>query len=252
MFKLEQWSKSFGQRQILKNIDLSADRGQVLTIIGSSGSGKSTLLRTINFLEKPDHGFISLGDQQYDVEQMTAKEMLDLRRRTAMVFQNYALFSKKTVLENVMENLITVKKMSLKEARALAESYLEKVGMKEYADQYPNRISGGQKQRVGIARALAIQPKLILLDEPTSALDPEMVGGILELIQSIAHKETTLLIVTHEMKFARNVSDQVVFLSQGEIHETGTPTEIFDHPNSDKTRAFIEGFTDLNSGTSVF
>lgn len=243
MLKLQNWSKTFGNQQILKNINLTIEEGQVLTIIGSSGSGKSTLLRTINFLEKADQGQITIADKSYDVQQINEAEMLELRRQTAMVFQNYALFSKKTVLENVMENLITVKKKTFKEAKEIAETYLENVGMSKYFSQYPVRLSGGQKQRVGIARALAIQPKLILFDEPTSALDPEMVIGILELIQSIAHKETSMLIVTHEMKFAQNVSDQVIFLSDGEIHEMGTPKQIFQQAKSEKTRAFIQGFS---------
>ncbi|MBG9981411.1 amino acid ABC transporter ATP-binding protein [Facklamia sp. DSM 111018] len=242
MLLLENWSKSYHKRLVLDHLNIQVDTGNVLTIIGSSGSGKSTLLRTINFLEPADEGQITLQQQTLDVQTASHKEILELRRRTAMVFQNYALFSKKTALENVMENLVTVQKLNKQVARDKAMNYLEEVGMQDYYNRYPHRLSGGEQQRVGIARALAIEPEIILLDEPTSALDPEMVSGILDLIQSIAHKDTTMILVTHEMQFAKEVSDQIIFLSQGRILEQGSPQKIFLHPKEERTKAFLQSF----------
>lgn len=245
MLKLENWSKSFNQNTVLNNINLEVPTGNVLSIIGSSGSGKSTLLRTVNFLEPADQGIIQIGTTTKDVAEINQQEILALRRQTAMVFQNYALFSKKTALENVMENLLMVKRMTLSEAKLIAEHYLEIVGMKDRMNYYPNKLSGGQQQRVGIARALAIEPEVILFDEPTSALDPELVGGILDLIMKVAHEKTTMLLVTHEMNFAKQVSDHVIFLDKGNIAEEGTPTQIFDHPQNERTRQFIRGFDSI-------
>lgn len=242
MIKLENWSKSFKNNKVIDQLNIDVPTGQVLTVIGSSGSGKSTLLRTINFLEPADEGIITIGDMQKDAANISEQEILDIRRQTAMVFQNYALFSKKTALENVMENLIVVQRKKEAEAREIAEEYLELVGMSHRKDYYPNRLSGGQQQRVGIARALAINPEVILFDEPTSALDPEMVGGILDLIQQIAHNKTTMILVTHEMNFAREVSDEVIFLDQGRILERGTPVDVFENPENERTRQFIQGF----------
>lgn len=245
MLKLENWSKSFNQNTVLNNINLEVPTGNVLSIIGSSGSGKSTLLRTVNFLEPADQGIIQIGTTIKDVAEINQQEILALRRQTAMVFQNYALFSKKTALENVMENLLMVKRMTLSEAKPIAEHYLEIVGMKDRMNYYPNKLSGGQQQRVGIARALAIEPEVILFDEPTSALDPELVGGILDLIMKVAHEKTTMLLVTHEMNFAKQVSDHIIFLDKGNIAEEGTPTQIFDHPQNERTRQFIRGFDSI-------
>lgn len=242
MLTLKNWNKSYHENHVLKNIELTVGTGDVLTIIGSSGSGKSTLLRSINFLEPADSGIIQIGEVTRDVAKATKADILAVRRQTAMVFQNYALFSKKTVKENVMEALVAVKKMSKKEAIARAEAQLERVGMQDRMDFYPNKLSGGQQQRVGIARALAIEPEVILFDEPTSALDPELVSGILELIKGIAHQQTTMVLVTHEMKFAKEVSDQVIFLDQGKILEQGTSDAIFNHPNEARTKQFIQGF----------
>ena len=243
MLKLSNWNKSFGDHHVLQDIALEVPTGDVLSIIGSSGSGKSTLLRSINFLEPADKGLIQIGDMTQDVEKMTEEDVLHLRRKTAMVFQNYALFSKKTALENVMESLLMVQKLPKKEAREIAYSYLEKVGMADRAGYYPVRLSGGQQQRVGIARALAIDPDVILFDEPTSALDPELVNGILEIIQSIAHNNTTMVLVTHEMQFAKEVSDQVSFLENGVMVEHGSPDQVFNHPENERTKAFIQGIT---------
>jgi ABC-type polar amino acid transport system ATPase subunit len=242
MLTLNNWNKSFKDNHVLKNINLTVGTGDVLTIIGSSGSGKSTLLRSINFLEPADAGTIQIGEVVYDVAKATKRDILAVRRQTAMVFQNYALFSKKTVKENVMEALIQVKNLSKKEAIERAEGQLHLVGMADRMDFYPNKLSGGQQQRVGIARALAIEPEVILFDEPTSALDPELVSGILALIKKIAHQNTTMILVTHEMKFAKEVSDQVIFLDQGTILERGTPDELFNHSKEIRTRQFIQGF----------
>ena len=250
MLKLENWSKSFNKNEVLKNINLEVATGDVLTIIGSSGSGKSTLLRTVNFLEPADKGLIQIGETVKQVEQISQQEILALRRQTAMVFQNYALFSKKTALENVMENLLMVKKMTLADDKPIAEHYLEIVGMKSRMNYYPNKLSGGQQQRVGIARALAIEPEVILFDEPTSALDPELVGGILDLIMQVAHEKTTMLLVTHEMNFAKQVSDHIIFLDQGRIAEEGSPTQIFENPQNERTRQFIRGFEATNASIS--
>ena len=240
MLQLTNWSKDYQGKPVLKDIQLQVDAGQVLTLIGPSGSGKSTLLRSINFLAPADQGQMMLDGQAYDVQQVGQADILQIRRKTAMVFQSYALFSKKRALENVMEHLLVVKKLPLSQAKELAMAYLEQVGMKDYALSYPRQLSGGQQQRVGIARALAIKPKLILLDEPTSALDPELIGGILDLIRSISHQEMALLLVTHEMKFARELSDQVIFLDQGKIVEQGSPDQVFLNPQEQRTQDFIQ------------
>lgn len=242
MLKITNWSKSYKDNQVLQNINFEIKTGDVLSIIGSSGSGKSTLLRSINFLEPADKGIIQFDNEEFDVETITKKDILSIRKKTAMVFQNYALFSRKTALENVTEALTQVQKMSNSEAKRQAEKFLKLVGMEERMDYYPSQLSGGQQQRVGIARALAIEPDVILFDEPTSALDPEMVSGILDLIQQIAHQKTTLILVTHEMKFAKQVSDQVLFIDQGTILESGSADEIFNHPKHERTKQFINGF----------
>ena len=243
MLKISNWHKSFGDHQVLKDIHLEVPTGDVLTIIGSSGSGKSTLLRSINFLEPANQGQIQIGDLHHDVADMKQQDILHFRRKTAMVFQNYALFSKKTALENVMESLLMVQKLPRAQAEEIAHHYLERVGMADRAHYYPVRLSGGQQQRVGIARALAMEPEVILFDEPTSALDPELVSGILEIIQSIAHNDTTMLLVTHEMNFAKEVSDQVTFLENGVIVEHGSPDQLFNHPENERTQAFIQRIT---------
>lgn len=242
MLKLENWSKAFGSNQVLDSINLEVEQGQVLTIIGPSGSGKSTLLRSINFLEPPDQGIISLAGQREDVSQLTPAKILSLRRKTAMVFQNYALFSHKTALENVMEHLLTVKKLDKTEAAERAKAQLDRVGMSDRLDYYPRQLSGGQQQRVGIARALAVEPEVILLDEPSSSLDPERTREILDLIRTLAHSSMTMILVTHEMGFARKVSDQVIFLDQGKVLEEGSPEEVFDHPTSRLTAEFLRAY----------
>lgn len=242
MLKLENWSKAFGSNLVLDQINLQVETGQVLTVIGPSGSGKSTLLRTINFLEPADQGLISLGDLHADAAQLSQAVILTIRRKTAMVFQNYALFSRKTALENVMEHLVTVKKLDKKTAQEIALAQLDRVGMADRLHYYPRQLSGGQQQRVGIARALAVEPEVILLDEPSSSLDPERTTEILDLIRTLAHGHMTMVLVTHEMGFAKEVSDQVIFLDQGKILEQGPPEVVFDHPKTQRMADFLAGY----------
>lgn len=242
MLKLEHWSKAFGTNRVLDQVNLQVETGQVLTLIGPSGSGKSTLLRTINFLEPADQGLITLGDLRADAARVSQADILKLRRKTAMVFQNYALFSRKTALENVMEHLVTVKKLDKQIARQIAAAQLNRVGMSDRLDYYPRQLSGGQQQRVGIARALAVEPEVILLDEPSSSLDPERTTEILDLIRALAHDHMTMVLVTHEMGFAREVSDQVIFLDQGKILEQGPPETVFGHPKTQRLADFLAGY----------
>lgn len=239
MIELQGIKKSFGRNQVLKGVDLRVETGQVVSIIGASGSGKSTFLRTINFLEQADSGIITLDDLRVDTAHAKRDEVLQLCRNTAMVFQSYNLFKHRTALENVMEALVYVQGKSPKEAKELATLQLERVGLQDRLNYYPHQLSGGQQQRVGIARALAIEPKVMLLDEPTSALDPEMVGGVLDVIRSIAEQGLTMLIVTHEMAFAREVSDRVAFFAEGSIVEEGKPQDIFENTRDERTQQFL-------------
>ena len=243
MIRLEKIEKSFGSNHVLRGVDLTVQTGEVVSIIGASGSGKSTFLRTINFLEPADSGVITLDEIQVDAQKATKKEILQLCRNTAMVFQSYNLFQHRTALENVMEALTVVQGKSKEEARQIAQAQLERVGLADRMNYYPHQLSGGQQQRVGIARALAINPRVILLDEPTSALDPEMVGGVLDVIRSIAEQGLTMIIVTHEMAFARDVSDRVAFFADGNILECGTPEELFEHTREERTRQFLKHMT---------
>lgn len=240
MIYLTNIKKSFNEQPILKGINLKIERGEVVTILGPSGSGKTTLLRCINFLETPDEGTVQIGNVQVNSNQTTKKEILVLRRQSAMVFQHYNLFAHKTVVENVMEGLIVSKKVKKKEARKRSESVLEKVGLSDKLNHYPSQLSGGQQQRVGIARALALNPEVILFDEPTSALDPELVGDVLEVIKTIAQEGITMVVVTHEMSFAKDVSDRVLFMERGVIVEEGTPLEIFHAAKEERTRKFLQ------------
>lgn len=211
-----------------------------MAIIGPSGSGKSTLLRCLNLLETPDEGTIEIGDARLDASKFSRKEAHHLRQQTAMVFQNYNLFKNKTALQNITESLLVTKKMTKQQANEIGMKLLKQVGLEQKADSYPVTLSGGQQQRIGIARALAVDPHAILLDEPTSALDPELVSGVLQVIKSIAIQETTMIIVTHEMAFAREVADHVIFMADGHIIEQGTPTELFDETKNERTKRFIQ------------
>ncbi|KMY19281.1 amino acid ABC transporter ATP-binding protein [Bacillus pumilus] len=240
MIKLSNLKKSFGDLVVLDGINLDVQKGQVVAIIGPSGSGKSTLLRCLNLLEIPDEGTIEIGDAKLDASKYTRKEAHHLRQQTAMVFQNYNLFKNKTALQNITESLLVTKKMTKQQANEIGMKLLKQVGLEQKADSYPVTLSGGQQQRIGIARALAVDPHAILLDEPTSALDPELVSGVLQVIKSIAIQETTMIIVTHEMAFAREVADHVIFMADGHIIEQGTPTELFDETKNERTKRFIQ------------
>ena len=239
--------KSFGDNEVLKGIDLTANKGDVISIIGSSGSGKSTFLRCINLLEMPTDGDISVNgeligmiDDRHGNRSVACKKQVQrIRSRLAMVFQGFNLWSHMTVIENVIEAPIHVLGISRSDALASAEQYLKKVDLWERKDYYPSQLSGGQKQRVAIARALAVEPEVLLFDEPTSALDPELVGEVLRVMQSLAEEGRTMLVVTHEMAFARDVSTKVIFLHQGQIEEQGDPKELFDNPKSERVKQFL-------------
>ena len=251
MIQVQNWKKSFGDNHVIKGIDYRIETGDVVAIIGSSGSGKSTFLRTLNFLERADEGILTLDDITLDMsKKISNKQMVEIRKEVSMVFQTFNLFSHRTALENVEEALITVKKMNRKEAREIAETELKRVGLGDRMNYYPHQLSGGQQQRVGIARALAINPKVILFDEPTSALDPEMVGEVLSVIKSIAHQGTTLIIVTHEMAFAKDVADRVVFFNEGVILEEAPAKEFFEHPKHERTIQFIKRINNNNKEES--
>lgn len=240
MIQVENIHKKFDQNEILKGIDLTINQGEVVVIIGPSGSGKTTFLRCLNFLERADKGYLKIGDQQVDFEKVSKKEILDIRKKTAMVFQQYALFSNRTALENVIEGLVIARKVPKKEATEKGRDLLAKVGLEGKEDHYPHELSGGQQQRVGIARALALNPEVILFDEPTSALDPELVGETLEVIKDVAQSGSTLVIVTHEMQFAYEVADRVIFMENGLIVEQGTPEEVFDNTQEERTQNFLK------------
>ena len=243
---VEDLHKSFGDLEVLRGVSLAAHEGDVLSIIGASGSGKSTFLRCINLLEQPDKGNIRIGDEsiRFTMKKNARvpadmKQVERLRSRLGMVFQSFNLWSHMTVLQNVIEVPIHVLGVEKKEARERAEHYLQRVGLWEKRDAYPAFLSGGQQQRAAIARALAIQPRVMLFDEPTSALDPELVGEVLKVIRDLANEGRTMLLVTHEMKFARDVSTQVVFLHEGQVEERGAPDKVFYHPESERCRAFV-------------
>jgi len=243
MLKLTNVHKSFDKVEVLKGISLSVEKGSVTAIIGPSGAGKTTLLRCINFLEKADSGILDFDDIHLNLEKVSKKTMLEIRKKTAFVFQNYNLFANMTALENVMEGLVTARKVPKAEAKDRAMRALEKVGLKDRIDFYPSSLSGGQQQRVGIARAIAVNPDVILFDEPTSALDPELTGEVLNVIKQLASEGTTMIIVTHEMSFARETANQVIFMDKGQILETGNAEEIFTTPKNDRTKQFLASST---------
>lgn len=243
MIMMENIYKSFGDNPVLKGVTLRVETGKVVVILGPSGSGKTTFLRCINFLEKPDSGTIILDDHVVETQKCSHQDILRIRQESAMVFQQYNLFKNMTILENVMEGLVTVKKMKKAEAKAIAEKCIADVGLAERMDYYPSQLSGGQQQRVGIARAIALNPKVILFDEPTSALDPELVGEVLEVMKNVAKMGITMVVVTHEMQFAREVADEVVFMADGVVVEKGSPEEIFEHPKNERTKQFLSRIT---------
>lgn len=239
MLKLEHIQKSFGRQEVLKDVSLEVKTGEIVSILGPSGTGKTTLLRCINYLERADKGKIIIDDISTDCQHVSRKDILNICRNSGMVFQTYNLFKNKTVLENVMEGLRIVKKMPLKQAKALAYEQLERVGMKEFAEKYPSQISGGQQQRAAIARAIALSPSIILFDEPTSALDPELSKEVLNTIKKIAEDGITMIIVTHEINFALEISDRIVLMENGYIVEEGSPKKLLQKPEKERTKQFF-------------
>lgn len=239
MIEVRDVKKSFGHLNVLKGVSIKVDKGEVVVIIGPSGSGKTTLLRTINFLGAADSGILTIGDTTIDMGKASKKQILDVRRKTAFVFQNYNLFANKTALENVMEGLVVARKVSKEEAREKAKNALDWVGLQDKYDSYPAKLSGGQQQRVGIARAAVLDPEVILFDEPTSALDPELVGEVLEVIKRLADQGITMIVVTHEMSFARDVADKVIFMDEGVVVEEGIPKEMLVRPKDPRTKQFL-------------
>ena len=241
MVKIEHLYKEFdSDTKVLKDINLTINKNEVLAILGPSGTGKSTLLRCLNYLTVPTKGIIEIGDIRIDAENHTKKDVIELRKHSSMVFQGYNLFKNKTAIENVMEALVVVQKKPKEEAEKIALELLAKVGMLERKDFYPSKLSGGQQQRVGIARALAVNPNVLLFDEPTSALDPELVGEVLNTIKSLAEEGTTMILVTHEIGFAREVATRVLFMDGGQIAADGTPEEIIDHPENERIQQFLK------------
>lgn len=247
MVELKNIHKSFGGNHILKGVNMSIGKGEVVVILGPSGSGKTTLLRTINFLDAADEGTISVSGFEVDAKKHSKSQVIELRRKTAMVFQNYNLFDNKTILENVMEGLVTVKKFKKSYAKEMSLEILKKVGLEQRCDFYPAQLSGGQQQRAGIARALILDPDVILFDEPTSALDPELVGEVLNTIKAVAQTGITMIVVTHEIAFAREVASRVVFMEGGVVVEEGKPEEILVAPKHPSTQRFLKRITNPNA-----
>ncbi|SFJ77713.1 MULTISPECIES: amino acid ABC transporter ATP-binding protein [unclassified Bacillus (in: firmicutes)] len=241
MISIQHLQKSFGDNTVLQQIDMNVDKGEVVVIIGPSGSGKTTLLRCLNVLETPNSGVIRIGDETLDFSRKVTKQgIVNLRTQTGMVFQHHNLFPHFTARENVMEGLVTVKKVSKEKAKEKAEYFLRKVGLGDKMDLYPFQLSGGQQQRVGIARALAMEPQVILFDEPTSALDPELVQEVLKVMRELAQEGMTMVIVTHEMRFAHQIANRVIFMDGGVIVEQGTPEEVLVHPKEERTKKFLQ------------
>ncbi len=239
MIKLQNIHKSFDDLEVLSGIDLEMQKGEVVAIIGPSGTGKSTLLRCMNCLEKPSDGIIEIDGVKLDSKNITKKQMHNLRQKTSMVFQNFNLIKHRTVIQNISDPLIIVHKMTKEDAENIALEILKNINLLEKKNSYPMQLSGGQQQRVAIGRALALNPTVILFDEPTSALDPELVAEVLELMKKLALKHTTMLVVTHEMNFARNVADRVIFMNNGKIEEQGTPKYIFEECTNPKLVQFV-------------
>ncbi|WP_207626701.1 amino acid ABC transporter ATP-binding protein [Parendozoicomonas haliclonae] len=239
MLTIENLHKSFADQVVLDGIDLQVDEGEIVVVLGPSGSGKSTLLRCINFLEQPEQGQIRVASASVDAAVARNRDIQTLRRQTSFVFQNYALFKNKTALDNITEALTVVKGMSAKDAEEVGRKVLSSVGLADRADAWPSELSGGQQQRIGIGRAMALDAPLMLFDEPTSALDPEKVHEVLELMKVLARQKRTMIVVTHEIPFAREVADRIIFMDGGKVIEQGTPEEVLDNPQDERTRAFL-------------
>lgn len=248
MLEIQGLKKSFGATPILRDVSLHVDQGDVVAVLGPSGAGKTTLLRCINFLETADAGEMTFRGQRLPMHGASRQQIADFRRHTAFVFQNYNLFRNKTVLQNVTEGLTVARKMPKKQADEIAFRMLEKVGMAEHASKYSNQLSGGQQQRAAIARALATQPDIILFDEPTSALDPELIGEVLAVMRQLAQEGMTMLVVTHEMRFAREVSNKVIFMEDGAVVESGPSAGFFTHPRENRSREFLRMLNDHADG----
>lgn len=242
MIYISELSKTFSGQKVLNKLSLEIQKGEVVVLIGSSGAGKSTFLRSLNYLEAPDSGRIKIDDFEVDFEHISQDQILTLRRKLAMVFQQFNLFGRKTALENVKEGLVVVKGLSDQEATKIAREELAKVGLSDRANHYPRHLSGGQKQRVALARALAMKPEVLLLDEPTSALDPELVGEVEKSIANAAKSGQTMVLVSHDMSFVAQVADKVLFLDKGRILEAGTPEEIMQHPKEERTKEFFASY----------
>ena len=240
MLEVKQIRKSFGDLAVLKQVDLQVNKGDVVAILGPSGSGKTTLLRCMNFLENANGGELNFDGERFLLGHVSKKDAARLRKKTAFVFQNYNLFRNKTALENVTEGLIIGRKMPKAEAVQIGRQALEKVGLSDREDSYPSQLSGGQQQRVAIARAIATKPEIIYFDEPTSALDPELTGEVLAVMRTLAEEGMTMLVVTHEMGFARNVSNKVVFMEHGVVVESGDSYSFFHSPREERTRSFLQ------------
>ena len=244
MLEVSGVKKSFGKKEILQGIDLQVEKGDVVAILGPSGSGKTTFLRCLNFLERADSGILVFDGQPFDLHGASRKDIIRVRQKTAFVFQNYNLFLNKTVLQNVTLGLVCGSKMKKDKAREIAVRSLERVGMGDRLDSYPGQLSGGQQQRVAIARGLASDPEIIYFDEPTSALDPELIGEVLAVMRQLAQEGMTMLVVTHEMDFARTVSNKVVFMENGVIVESGPSQDFFENPRETRSKEFIRSILD--------
>ena len=239
LLRVDNIRKSFGEQAVLRDVSLEVDKGDVVAILGPSGSGKTTLLRCLNFLERADGGTLTFDGETFDLQKAAKRDIARLRRKTAFVFQSYNLFLNKTALGNIMEGLVVARKMPKAEAKAIGMKMLEKVGLADRADAYPAELSGGQQQRVAIARALASDPEIIYFDEPTSALDPELTGEVLAVMRDLAREGMTMLVVTHEMGFAREVGNRVLFMDEGIIREENAPAELFGNPQSERLKTFL-------------
>lgn len=242
MVKVRNLKKKFGNLKVLDGISFDLKEGEVLAIIGPSGTGKSTLLRCLNYLEKPEEGMISIGDMTLDVGTAQKNDIYRLRECTSMVFQNYNLFKNKTALENIMAPMLLAQNMSKAEAKEKALEIIKAIGLIDKKDHYPFQLSGGQQQRIGIGRALAVNPKVMLIDEPTSSLDPELVGEVLTLLYKLAKEKTTMIIATHEMEFAKMIANRVIFLDEGKIIEEGDPKNFFENPQTERAKQFLKKF----------
>ena len=241
MLKIDGISKCFDTLQVLDRVSFEVEKGDVVAILGPSGSGKTTLLRCMNYLETADEGLMTFDGRCYDLHHTPKKDIADIRKRTAFVFQSYNLFQNMTVLKNVMTGLTVARKMNKEEAKARAMEALSKVGMADRAEYYPHQLSGGQQQRAAIARAIATEPEIIYFDEPTSALDPELTGEVLEAMRSLAEDGMTMIVVTHEMGFAKNVANRVIFMEDSRIVEAASARDFFENPKEERTKEFLRG-----------